>query len=852
VKRIVEDKLALVKADIFSNAVLPVCVQEAILANDIDATKVLLNGRKLTNILSFQEVSQLLFDIVRNSDFVNMLKFILNYNGVNVDKYRSLSDKSSLLGEASFYGSVESVKLLLELGSDPNYKDNKQITPLHKASVRGNIEIIKSLLSHNAAINVTNIAGFTPLYLAIIHKKNDVKNELIRNGASMKIKTKNGDDGISLAKQVILLNTSAPPAKFESIVKPNLLQKANANYYKGVLSEKHREDYLIESMNNYKTFIEDLPNTKENVEQKVAYITQMMNIFIIVKFEGSEHLRDYIINNFKLYKAHNLVIVMYNNICSEYISEQNYDLAKQSIELAYNYYKGNSLSIEKTVIGEMFFNYGESLRNSEHSRALTYFAESQKYLPYDEDTIINKCVLLINLANYTKALVVVNEIRDRELLDLLTMQILIHQQESPIKEILSKYDYTRFDISKLDSQKKVTLYNDLSFAINLYSRDFAKANEITHLINVCDQRNIPKQLLQTLAIYQATNQWKEGLDFLNKTYSLYPKILDNHKILGLTYYEFLFYTVNQLYDKASQTFEKLSTYADTELGAKLYEVAQELITTDLILSEPGFKEKDVYLLKNIDPSNQDKVHLLQKYLTNSKDTYEPNSLNTTYEQSFATIDWFEDPKVLKEELEKYDPRAIHTFYQKKKQDLIQKGVPYLKREICYSWKVDGKLIFSNDSNIYEVHGKNGYYSTIDPELLSSLDKSTQERIINSLDKGYSHGFYGKNGIKVIDSIPELKINEDLRLYTILFYHNKEDKHLIYFDKKGSHTKISKVAKTSKLQVIDVPSATTEEQTYHDAVIQCVSKHGAVYESPLFRNDENLNDITLAGISNNEE
>ncbi|KAL7790592.1 ankyrin repeat-containing domain protein [Trichoderma afarasin] len=62
--------------------------------------------------------------------------------------------------------SMESVKLLVEMGADVNQPLVKQCTPVYMATFGNDIEIVRYLLSHNADPNIARSDGITPLWLA--------------------------------------------------------------------------------------------------------------------------------------------------------------------------------------------------------------------------------------------------------------------------------------------------------------------------------------------------------------------------------------------------------------------------------------------------------------------------------------------------------------------------------------------------------------------------------------------------------------------------------------------------------------------------------------------------------------
>ena len=88
-----------------------------------------------------------------------------------------------LAGRASAEKFVDMVRLLLELGADPNICTIDHKTPLHQASSRGLLEAARLLLSHGAKVDEKDGKGRTPFELAASKGHEELMKLLVEHGA---------------------------------------------------------------------------------------------------------------------------------------------------------------------------------------------------------------------------------------------------------------------------------------------------------------------------------------------------------------------------------------------------------------------------------------------------------------------------------------------------------------------------------------------------------------------------------------------------------------------------------------------------------------------------------------------
>lgn len=112
-----------------------------------------------------------IFSAVENADF-KAIREIIRRDPKQLDaREKELSDTPLHLAAA--IGNPETVKLLVELGSDVNATNEFMRTPMHFAASKGNLESVKILHQAKAGIQAVDIRGSTPLHdaAAARHRK---------------------------------------------------------------------------------------------------------------------------------------------------------------------------------------------------------------------------------------------------------------------------------------------------------------------------------------------------------------------------------------------------------------------------------------------------------------------------------------------------------------------------------------------------------------------------------------------------------------------------------------------------------------------------------------------------------
>ncbi|MEZ4772989.1 MAG: ankyrin repeat domain-containing protein [Bacteroidia bacterium] len=87
--------------------------------------------------------------------------------------------------EAVFNHDLQFLRRYLELGGNPNLKNEIGSTLLHEAVQEGDLEIVRHLLAHGASVNNLDGYGNTPMHVACIFGHRKVAEELVCFGAEI-------------------------------------------------------------------------------------------------------------------------------------------------------------------------------------------------------------------------------------------------------------------------------------------------------------------------------------------------------------------------------------------------------------------------------------------------------------------------------------------------------------------------------------------------------------------------------------------------------------------------------------------------------------------------------------------
>lgn len=111
----------------------------------------------------------------------SMAEFLVR-TGANVMKMTQITQVSPL-EEAAACGDLSTVRLLLDYGADPNYRDRDGWSPIHRAAEEGHWDVVLSLLNYGANVNAVSSYGTSTLHCAANGGHHRIVSELLQRGA---------------------------------------------------------------------------------------------------------------------------------------------------------------------------------------------------------------------------------------------------------------------------------------------------------------------------------------------------------------------------------------------------------------------------------------------------------------------------------------------------------------------------------------------------------------------------------------------------------------------------------------------------------------------------------------------
>lgn len=140
---------------------------------------------------------QELFQLVRSGDAARLERlFERGFNAPNIRDGKG----NSLLMLASYNGNLETTRLLLEHGGDPQIANDMGQIPLAGAAFKGDTKMTSLLIEYGADVNMCSPDGKTALMFAAMFDRVEIIDLLLAKGADASLRANDGSTALSLAQ----------------------------------------------------------------------------------------------------------------------------------------------------------------------------------------------------------------------------------------------------------------------------------------------------------------------------------------------------------------------------------------------------------------------------------------------------------------------------------------------------------------------------------------------------------------------------------------------------------------------------------------------------------------------------
>lgn len=783
--------------------------------------------------LIFKQIT--LLQVIKN-DQVETLKFLVEECQYS-DLVRFANEHGdTLLREACINGAKETIRYLLSQNADVNVTDDNGYFPLYYTIRFGSDqECLAILAKAGANLNQKNYENMTPLHAAAFFKnttaikflegQSSVEKKILVNGLDYQAilrKSKKGDyDNISTTIE-------APKIEKFAELEARFLQALYVTQHK---HEKNFEKYLIDRL-----------SLKIEIDSKEEWY--FIDSLMICYWDDSNSVIKFLAENFKKQKltVNNMLNIL-SRMCSKYISLRLHQSAQGLLDYVLEFIQRfdtdvTDISGQYCVLSAMFNmlqDYDKSILAAQKalnllsknvklesmirmSLAIAYkhLGEEIKYNQEVEyafncdnqniDVIYEYVTTLVISQQYSKAIDVCLNAPSSERISVLLLEAKYLKGDIDLVNIeIDEEAYTDYDA------KTSALYLKVEKHLQLKEYEVAMSLADKSLELVLNNKNIEYDT--SLALMYYLNKCLEcGFDEkalvqlkkLSKTYSWY---FDTN--LGLKFLACLIYQANGFMAEFKTTVDQL---IKLNLNTNIF--VRILLNLSI----------QFYLNKDLD-SCMSYLDLVLKISPNEKTALYYQDLILNVASNKEEISTKNEPQNIEhdnsdDDLEIFDPKKIHQIMQMEKAAHIKYVANQLSQSRVRSegWAISETAFYTSEqNNVVQINSAlyADYYAIIDPNL--NLDSALRVKFDNALlSKNICYRKFHHNGIKFIgDTVVELKIHADARLYATTFYQNPNGKRLIIFGAMGDHAKIKEIVRTGKS--INIVAVNNKTVTFKDSL-----------------------------------
>lgn len=749
----------------------------------------------------------------------------------------------TLLHEATLCSSKNLVEFLLRHGADVNAIDSEGRGVLHRIAQVPNREfLIKTFKSHRVNFEVMDEDGQAPLCLTRIVGNSKTIAQLEPHSSRMKNK-KADEDRIHILKKGLKLNIThdSKEVMLAGIYRELMSTGCNPKYYEqshrlllSVFQPPFEKSLLWLMIDTYVLGITSEP------EKIIVYLQENLvkNKFsldhILVMGERVHHI---FLNTNEVDSAIRMGRLIYSMMKDIKQESLNTSIFLNSLCVFFNKFNlftdaalagnlGLSFLPKKDTHGEtealLNYNIGLAQFNClSHQEALEKFYIAHKLLPNEADIFLELVRCLMLFGKFDEVITLCSNSSLGEYSDLVTIHAKYYLKKLNPKQVLSLItkEYATRDslMYALDVQSNIYIkLRNYEAALDAGKKSFALSSKDLDVVNCY-------QITKMLNIYIECERYQEGLKFLQSQMNKYSAIFETHPLLAS--YTVAMYSANHMFKEANQLMDKLQ---NLKINMSTLSQLFIILAIDCVNHNNLDYENTLYFLNaalHLDPECI-KICMyirLIEMLNHNLNKYHNKSLEFDIDFSLTQFaianNLFKDVLLGTEDIyAEYDPAKIHLYFQeiKKKElsDLINTGPQDIEAS---QWLINEILYNTEKKDICILSDKflPNHFAMIKPNL--NLDNDTLRRFQIALEKGLCTNKTHKNGVKFLkNSVIELKIDDDRRLFTSCVYRNPQGKSLIIFDRIGNHKEIKRMAKTKSVVIIDVPSTATEQLSQNQA------------------------------------